>query len=370
MSIADGKAHPERSMFQLVKSADSWMTATEEIGSEHPLQSWIWGSFKERWGWEAFPLVLKIAEKSSDAPASAAAMILKRKVPKSPFSILYVPKGPLLDYKNPALRRVVLFELESIARQENAIFIKIDPDVVSEWGLDEDRRSPTGVKFTEELTSRGWRYSEDQIQFRNTVVLDLNRDEDELLASFKQKTRYNIRLAGRRDIVVRLGTDADFPGIVQMYEETAIRDDFVIRPASYYLDAWKSFYKAGVAQPFIAEFEGSPIAAIIIVLGTDKAYYLYGASTQIERKRMPNHLLQWEAIKWARARGCRGYDFWGAPDEFMESDPLWGVWQFKRGFSGQVVKHIGAWDYAAKPFWYRLYTGLMPKYLEMLKSRR
>ena len=85
---------------------------------------------------------------------------------------------------------------------------------------------------------------------------------------------------------------------------------------------------------------------------------------------MPNHLLQWEAIRWAKAAGYKVYDFWGAPDDFVESDPLWGVWRFKAGFNGQVIKHIGAWDFPAQRLLYWLYTVLIPKYLDFLRSRR
>jgi len=189
------------------------------------------------------------------------------------------------------------------------------------------------------------------------------------LAAMKQKTRYNIRLAGRKGISIRKGTAADFEQIANMYIETATRDHFTVRPVRYYLDAWQKFYEAGLAQPFLAEFEGRPIAAIIIVRYGNRAIYMYGASTNQERKRMPNHLLQWEAIRWARSEGCDTYDFWGAPDDFVESDPLWGVWRFKSGFNGQVVRHIGAWDYPARPFWYWTYTVVIPKYINFLRSR-
>ena len=369
MTIAKDKAQPKRSIFRLERSADAWRESLSSLAQDHPLQSWCWGGFKERWGWQAFPLLLSIAESSSGIAPPAAAMVLKRKIPKTPFSILYVPKGPLLDYKNPALRRVVLAQLEGIARQEKAIFIKIDPDVISGWGVEEDRLSPIGAKFKEELSFRGWRFSQDQIQFRNTVLLDLDREEDDILASFKQKTRYNIRLSGRRGVTVRSGTDADFPLIAKMYEETAIRDHFRIRPVDYYLDAWRSFYKEGMAQPLIAEYDGIPLAAVIIIFNERQAFYMYGASRNEERKRMPNHLLQWEAIRIARSRGCRKYDFWGAPNQFVESDPLWGVWKFKPGFNGQVVKHIGAWDYPTNSLWYWIYTTAMHRYLDLSRSR-
>lgn len=359
----------KRSVFGLVSEPGAWHQVLMALPNPHPLQSWPWAQLKRDWGWSPSPLRLDVFDDHS-LPPLAAALVLKRKMPRLPLSILYVPKGPILDYTDGALRRVALAQLEQIARQEKAIFVKIDPEVILGWGTDDSRLSPTGAKFVKELESRGWRYSADQVQFPNTVELDLGRTEDELLASMKQKTRYNIRLAARKGISVRHGTPADFGRIAEMYMETATRDRFTVRPVDYYLDAWKLFYDAGMAQPLIAEFEGQPIAAIIILHYGRKAIYMYGASTNLERKRMPNHLLQWEAIRWAKSEGCASYDFWGAPSDFTDSDPLWGVWRFKAGFNGQVVQHIGAWDFPARPFWYWVYTVVIPKYLNYLRSQK
>jgi peptidoglycan pentaglycine glycine transferase (the first glycine) len=359
----------KQSVFREETSATAWDAALMALPNPHPLQSWAWGAFKARWGWSAAPLLLHVHDEPDGRPPLAAALVLKRKLPTLPFSILYVPKGPILDYNHPQLRRVAVAQLEQIAQLERAIFVKIDPDVIHSWGLEDERRSPIGAKFIEELQARGWRFSDDQIQFRNTVEIDLTRSEDDLLAEMKQKTRYNIRLAGRREVETRLGGPADFPTIVEMYMETAGRDGFAVRPADYYLDAWRTLYEAGLAQPILAEYGGQPLGAVIVVRYGRRAIYMYGASTDFERQRMPNYLLQWEAIRWSKAQGCEVYDFWGAPDDFVESDPLWGVWRFKAGFNGQVVRHIGAWDYPARPFWYWLYSVVIPKYLDFLRSR-
>ncbi len=369
MTITDPNDIYHNSVFRPQSDPAAWRQALGELPDPHPLQSWTWGQFKARWGWSATPLLLQVHDRPEEHAPLAATMLLKRKAPRLPFSILYAPKGPLLDYNDPALRRVVLAQLEQIARREGAIFVKIDPDVALSWGLEDERRSPIGARFISELKGRGWRFSDDQIQFRNTVELDLTRSEEEILAAMKQKTRYNIRLAGRKEVQVRLGTADDFQTIADMYMTTAARDEFAVRPVDYYLDAWRSLYQAGLAQPFLADYQGQPLGAVIIVRYGRRAIYMYGASTDIERRRMPNYLLQWEAMRWARAQGCEVYDFWGAPDEFVESDSLWGVWRFKAGFNGQVVRHIGAWDYPSRPFWYWVYTTIMPRYLEFLRAR-
>ncbi len=356
------------SNFKAERSNITWRQALAKLPNAHALQSDVWGDFKSRWGWSAQRLTFTIAESSWEP--LAAAQVLKKQLAGLPYTILYVPKGPVLNYTDGALRLRVLAALEKLAKQEKAILIKIDPEVVRYWGVKKDRASPTGAQLVKELKDRGWRYSAEQVQFRNTVELDLTQSEENLLTAMKSKTRYNIRLAGRKGIVVRPGSSADLPIIAGMYQETAKRDGFTIRPLPYYLDAWESFLSAGMARPLLAEYEGEPVAAIILVRYGKRAIYMYGASTSRERKRMPNYLLQWEGIRWAKSEGCTVYDFWGAPDEFVETDPLWGVWRFKDGFKGDVIWHIGAWDYPARPFLYSLYTKVLPRYIEFLRSRQ
>ncbi len=122
------------STFSLVKSPAAWHLALSQLPNAHALQSWAWGQFKSRWGWEAMPLLMTIAGNSSEPVA--AAMVLKRRIPRLPFCVLYVPKGPAFDYRDAALRRSVLEKLEKLSKRERAIFIKIDPEIVRSWGLD------------------------------------------------------------------------------------------------------------------------------------------------------------------------------------------------------------------------------------------
>ncbi len=354
--------------FRPLPSPDAWSAALRTFDAPHVLQSWAWGALKTRWGWSAQRLLLQTS--SQNDPPIAAVSVLKRKIPHTPYSILYAPRGPVLDYRNQATRRIVFDQLARLARQERALFIKIDPEVVLARGIEPEQPDPDGQALVSDLERWGWLYSQDQVQFRNTVLLDLTRPEEELLAGMKPKTRYNIRLAGRSGVTVRPGNPSDFAEIAAIYQETAGRDGFAIRPLEYYLDAWQTLYDGVMAFPFVAEYAGQPLAAVIIVRSGNRAIYMYGASRQQERQRMPNHLLQWEAIRWAKNAGCEVYDFWGAPDDFVESDRMWGVWRFKEGFAGQVVKHIGAWDFPARPLLYWLYTALIPRYLDFLRARR
>ena len=211
------------------------------------------------------------------------------------------------------------------------------------------------------LIRRGWRFSTEQIQFRNTVIIDLKPDLDDLLAAMKSKWRYNIRLAKRRGVTVRPGTPADVAGFYGMYAETARRDGFLIRPRAYYEDVWLRFLETDQAELWLASVEDEPVAGLMLFVFAGTAWYMYGASTGQHRHLMPNHLLQWTALCQAKARGCSRYDMWGAPDVFDESDSMWGVYRFKQGFGGQVVQGLGAFDYPVQPALYGTFMVAMPK---------
>jgi peptidoglycan pentaglycine glycine transferase (the first glycine) len=349
MASMSDKTAARAATFKRETSPATWDQALARLPYAHALQSWAWGQFKARWGWRSIPLTMSVGGNGWEA--AAAAHILRRDLPRTPYCVLYVPKGPALNYADATLRRHVLAQLEHLARRERAVFIKIDPEVVQSWGLENERVSPLGAAVMRDLAARGWRPSVEQIQFRNTVELPLESTEEQLLAAMKQKTRYNIRLAERKGVSVRPGTTADLPTIAAMYQETGARDGFTTRPSEYYLDGWSALYerRAGPAA-LLAEFEGRPIAAVILVRFADRVIYMYGASRDEARERMPNHLLQWEAIRWARAQGWRRSMTSGARRTCsMRADRLWGVWRFKAGFNGEVVRFIGAWDYHLAP---------------------
>ena len=238
-----------------------WNRLISLLPNPHFLQTYEWAQVKSKYGWK--PIYLVWSDKAFQSYTSdqldqldqsninAACLVLKRTVlsrgfvPR--FCILYCPKGPLLDWSNESLCNRVLDDLQSFARKQGAIFLKIDPDVLLGKGIPESEDSHEdngGQIVTSELKRRGWRYSSDQIQFKNTVLIDLSASEDELLARMKQKTRYNIRLAEKKGVTVRIGTQADLPMLDKMYAETSVRDGFVIRDEEYYQTVWQTFMQS------------------------------------------------------------------------------------------------------------------------------
>ena len=295
--------------------------------------------------------------------------------------VLYIPKGPNLDWNDTILRERVLGDLQLFAKSQGAIFVKLDPDVTLGYGVP---HTENAVEFTggqavrSELIQRGWKFSQDQIQFRNTVLINMSPSSEELLARMKQKTRYNIRLAQKKGVTVRIGTADDLPLLYRMYAETSVRDGFLIREEGYYQTVWRTFGTTlpdapSRSTPFhealIAEVDGEPVGAVSIFYFAGQAIYLFGMSRDEHREKMPNYLLQWEAMQRAKALDIKIYNLWGAPNKFDQSDDLWGVFRFKEGLGGYVFRTMGAWDFTPNPMLYKMYTEVLPRVMDIMRKR-
>lgn len=349
-----------------------WNRILAELPGAHILQTSEWAEVKCAFGWDRFPLVWR----GQDGNVEAAAMVLRRSlslrgIPLS-LCVLYVPRGPVMDWNNRPLRRQVLEDLKTMAKRLKAMFIKIDPEVITGYGEPGKpgvTKQETGQTMIEELKNSGWQFSSEQIQFPNTVHIALDREEEELLARMKQKTRYNIRLAQKKGVTVRLGTESDLPGLYRMYAETSQRDGFIIRSWEYYRAVWEEFYQKGMMEILIAEAEGNALGGLLLFTFAGRSWYLYGMSNQEQREKMPNYLLQWTAIQRAKEKGCTIYDLWGAPTVFHPDDGLWNVFRFKEGFAGEIVRTIGAWDYPNQKWIYPVYMKILPSLLDIMRRR-
>ena len=346
----------------------SWNRAILSLPTPHLLQSWQWGEAKAETGWHPSRLLWQ----DENGKPMAAAQVLSRQVGPSGLGleIQYCPKGPILDWKQSSVADQVIRELAESATAQGVIQLKIDPDIPLGWGVPgKDSQQPTevGQEIQTLLRDLGWQASSEQIQFKNTMILDLNQPADDILADMKSKTRYNVRLAGRRGVEIRRGGLEDIDLLYQMFAETSVRDGFIIRSQDYYRTVWGKFIQEDLAQPLIAEVEGEPVAGLIVYRFGQRSWYLYGMSIDKHRDKMPNYLLQWEAIKWSKDHDCIAYDLWGAPDKFNREDPMWGVYRFKRGFKADVLRTVGAWDFSPRPLLYNAYHYLTPAVLWLMR---
>ncbi len=322
-------------------SPEAWNEFVSTCPHGHLLQSWQWGEFKGRFGWRPMRAVVL----SEDGRIRAAGQLLLRRLPYR--SLAYVPRGPACEPADGDALRLLLDALHNAARRQGAIALKVEPP----W--------PDGAAAAAWWTGRGFRPSPQTIQPRRTIIVDLLPDEEAILAQMKPKWRYNIRLAARKEVTVRHGSAEDLPTFYSLMQETSRRDGFAIHVPAYYEAGYRLFAPDRVAL-LIAEYRGEPLAALMAFSCGRQAVYMWGASSDRERPRMPNHLLQWEAMRWARERGCAEYDLWGIPDvePGSPSAGLAGVERFKAGFGGRDTRYVGAFDYVYSPLVYWAFTRL------------
>lgn len=330
---------------------EEWNRFVECHRHGHLLQSCQWAQFKSHHAWSACRVIVR-----HNGQIAAGAQVLFRRVGFA--SVAYVPKGPVVDWEDADLVAAVMGGLHAICRRRRAIFLRMEPDL------------PYDPHLAHLLAAMKFRHA-GKVQPLSTLHLDISRDPEEILAGMKPKTRYNIRLAERKGVQVREGTEADVGVFYRLSQITSLRDGFPIHAEAYYQDAYRIFVAADMVRLLLAEYNGEVIAGLMVFAFGPTAWYMYGASSNRYRNLMPNHLLQWRAIQWARSRGCTVYDFWGIPDEIgqdptltalaaQRSDGLWGVYRFKEGFGGRVVRYMGAYDYAYVPPVYAAGTTLWP----------
>jgi len=321
-----------------IVSANEWEEFYKSHPEAHLLQSPEWGRLKSNFGWTAVSLVKN----------DSGAQILFKALPLN-LSMAYIPKGPVGG------NWMGLFpEIDEICRQKNAIFVKIEPDL---W---EEGNNETGNLLP------GYSRVEQNIQPRRTILIRLDGGEEQWLAGMKQKTRYNIKLAERKEIKIEFSKDVkEFYRLAQV---TGKRDGFGVHTLDYYQKAFDLFIEKEECALLIARYNKNPLAGLMVFRHGKRSWYLYGASNNEERNRMPTYLLQYAAMKWAYERGCQEYDLWGVPDfdeETLEanflnrSDGLWGVYRFKRGFGGKFYRSAGSFEKACKPVFYRVYQLMM-----------
>jgi lipid II:glycine glycyltransferase (peptidoglycan interpeptide bridge formation enzyme) len=326
-----------------IVSLPDWNQFLSFHPNAHLLQTGEWGELKSAFGWKPVRII----------SGNIGAQILFRKLALG-FTVAYIPKLAVSS-RQPAVVQELWREIDSACKQNHAIFLKLEPDL---WqGSESDQLS---------ITNHQLRTSPHNIQPPRTILVDIKGFEEEILARMKQKTRYNIRLADKKGVTVRAWDDIE--AFHQMMLLTGKRDGFGVHSCEYYRRVYELLHPQQMGELLLAEYEDKPLAALFVARNGDRAYYLYGASTDEERNRMPTYLLQWEAMKWAKARGCQEYDLWGVPDEEEETleanfetrrDGLWGVYRFKRGFGGELKRAVQAMDKVYNPLLYWAYLRLV-----------
>ncbi len=307
----------------------------QDYPNAHLLQLPEWAEFKSHFGWQSQVF----------CSPTARAQVLFRSLPAG-FSIAYLPKGPLGTNWSSLWEQI-----DQECKRRKTVFLQVEPDL--NLPLPAEVEAQFGQGFIRE---------EHTLQPRRTVFISLEADEEDILAAMKQKTRYNIRLASKKGVVVQ--PTSDVKGFYEMMLTTGNRDGFAIHSLDYYKRVFDIFSPSGKCVLLAAYYENTPLAYLMLFVSGFRSWYFYGASDNSQRNLMPTYLLQWEAMRWAKSHGAVEYDLWGIPDaeedelesNFADrSDGLWGVYRFKRGFGGQIVRSSPAFIKVYKPLLYKLY---------------
>ena len=316
----------------------------EEFVKSHPkghfMQSTLWAKQKPDWRWVAM-----LYRDDAGAIRGSLAFLI-RKVPGLPFTLMYGCRGPVCDPSDRETIAALLTGAKQLARTFRAYCVKLDPDVLKS---DEAFRSILAEnRFVQKQEGQNFEGIQPRFVFRLNVG---GKTPEEVMAAFSSKTRYNIRVAERNGVEVRIADEAGLDDFSALMIETGVRDNFVTRPRSYFAKMLENL--GGHARLYMAYHEGTAVAGTLAIRYGDKVWYLYGASSNEHRNLMPNYLLQWNMIRWAIESGCRIYDFRGVSGDLSEDNPLYGLYRFKKGFGGDFCEFVGEYDYIPDPVAYR-----------------
>lgn len=321
-------------------SPADWDSFVHHQPRAHLLQLAGWGELKSEFGWDAQRVAL-----IQDGDIIAGALVLLKPLPMRLGKMAYIPMGGYVTDDNlyPAL-------WDAVKSETGAAFLKL------EVGFFINKEKP-------DLLSMGFTESPQTVQPPNTIYIDVTSDDDEIMKRMNQGTRRKIRKSLKNDIQYYEGTRDDINDFNKLIQETGDRNEFGVHTDSYYEKVYDLFIPQDGVM-LMAKHEDTPLVGIMVFALGDTAWYLYGASSREKRNLNATYGIQWQAIQWAKARGCTYYDMWGIPDENEEkleahfkerSDGLWGVYGFKRGWGGEVVRSLGTWDKVFNPLVYKAY---------------
>ena len=319
-----------------INNAASLDAFVESHPNGHFLQTSLWGKVKDDWKW------FGILCRNDSGEITGTMAVLLRKISKLPYHMMYAPRGPVCNFNDKETFSALVAAAKEEGKKYNAYQLKIDKDVP----IDNEEYKAIAVEQGFKLKGRTVNFED--YQCRCVIRIHLNgRTEDEVFAAFHSDHRRKIRIALKNNVEIKIHGSEMAETFYQLMKETCERDGFELRSADYFAKILDCF--GDKARLYMAYYEGRPIAGAISVLWGDKVWYFYGASSNEDRKVMPNYLLQWEMIKWSIEAGCKIYDFRGVAGVIDESNPLFGLYRFKHRFDGDYVEFMGEMDLVTNP---------------------
>ncbi len=296
----------------------------------HFLQSPEWAKVKKDWEHEM------IIVKNDAGDIEGTMSILLRKIPVINRYIMYAPRGFVCDYHDKKILKKLTDEAQKIAKKYKAFIFRLDPDIPKNDEVFAEIIKELGYKQKKNIKSM---LQIVQPKWISRITLT-GKTEEDLLNSFSSKHRYNVRLAKKKGVTIREGTREDLPTFYDIMKITETRNEFYVRPLSYFEGIWDAMSPNNHIRLIFAEYEGKPISAVLPIKYGNKVWYLYGGSSNEHRNLMPNYLLQFEMMKWGLETNCDIYDFRGVSGIMAENHPQRGIYIFKKGFNGDIIELV------------------------------
>jgi len=298
------------------------------------LQSWEWGEFIEKTGDKITRVIIK---NKTGTAIGKATLIFKKMLPL--FSYAYCPFGPLLNYKNLSeeSEEKIFKALKNFCKNSGYCFLRFNPPLLKKFSC-----LPAELKLSQAKTK----------QPEKTLYLSLDKDSEELLADMKAKTRYNIRLAEKKNILIKKESSSEtINAFLKLTQHTGNRNEFITYSEKYYKTMINTLQESGLLKIYTAFYQGEPLASNLIIFNQGVATYLHGASSNKHRNLMAPYLLQWQAVLDAKEQGLNYYDFWGIDEKKWP-----GVTRFKMGFGGNIAEFHPTYEIPAQEKKYSLYN--------------
>lgn len=298
------------------------------------LQSWAWGEFQHSLGRPIWRLGAFDGQQ-----LVGAALVIEHELLLGK-KYLYVPRGPLAD--TPDALQALFQAVRDLGKKEGSMYVKNDPNLYN---------------FSQTISTLAEKYTVGTtLQPQQTQILNTSLPPEEILVTMHSKTRYNIRLAEKKQVIARWSRSSeDLEQFLRLMHQTGERQGIRLHHDSYYKKLFSALSADGTAELVLGEYAGAVRAAHMIIWHGQTATYLHGGSDDSTKEAMVPYLLQWETIKRAHQRGIKEYDLWGVAPDDAPSHKWAGITRFKRGLGGRQVVFPSSMNAVLQPQWYELY---------------
>lgn len=339
---------------RIITQKNEWDGFVSSSPQGHLRQSFEWGEVRAADGWEPIRLAIE-----KDARIFAGISVLKREIPYTGQSIFYAPRGPVFDYCNGELFDFLIKEVTMLANEHKAIFMRIDPDVIN------DNEKVRNYLYEKGFIDLKWEWSYWNTS-RLVMRINLQCSEDEILKRMRRRTRQYINSLKKRDVIIE--SDNDKNNLDEFYElmvKLGKRKQFNVRAYNYYEKLWDKFIQNGQGRLFLAKYKGKVIAGNLAIIFGNKCWGMHGASSDAHRNLKPIEALDWETIKFAKAKNCIWYDLGGTGTAYPPTPGGSGysLYSFKKGLGAELFFLIGYFDLAFQPAKYKAFRILEDKLL-------